>query len=206
MSSVSGSRVAGPLHSGHDVWNHDAVHDSGVDAPCSVGGRTPAHPGWTESEARPLAATTAATTTPQACNSQRASKSYDGNAATAHTTSTTATATSADATAHTNDTANATRGSATTKATAPHTGHSCSSGAWRCELRVLWQHDGQILFRHGNDAARAAVNDGDGRTPVSLPRHEPVAELEHRVASRPLCVSTPSQQRQHEAATQHCSK
>src|SRR6185437_14117648 len=57
---------------------------------------------------------------------------------------------------------------------------------------VVRQPDRQILFRHGNDAARLAVDDRDRATPVSLAGNAPVAQavvylaLRHRTISARL--------------------
>src|SRR3546814_19552624 len=40
---------------------------------------------------------------------------------------------------------------------------------------ILGQHDRKLLLGHRNDAADLAVDDRDGRSPIALARHAPVA-------------------------------
>src|SRR3546814_18535239 len=41
---------------------------------------------------------------------------------------------------------------------------------------ILGQHDPKLLLGHRNDAADLAVDDRDGRSPIALARHAPVAQ------------------------------
>ena len=55
--------------------------------------------------------------------------------------------------------------------------------AWRFEINILRQGDGQLILGHGHDPARIAMNEGDRGAPIALARNTPVAQAPH---GRPL--------------------
>ena len=44
------------------------------------------------------------------------------------------------------------------------------------EADIVGQNHRQILFRHRHDAARAAMDHRNGTAPITLPRHQPIAQ------------------------------
>src|SRR5207249_30548 len=54
------------------------------------------------------------------------------------------------------------------------------------EAHILRQCHRQILFRHRDDPARAAMDDRDRATPIALPRNAPVAQP---IGGRPLAAA-----------------
>src|SRR5207249_5883847 len=48
--------------------------------------------------------------------------------------------------------------------------------ALTCELDVRGQDDRQVRLRHGHNPASVAINDRNGRAPVTLPRNLPVLD------------------------------
>ena len=46
------------------------------------------------------------------------------------------------------------------------------------ERHVLWEHNGKVGFRHRDDAARRAIDDGNRATPIALAGYPPVTQPE----------------------------